>query len=49
MLPKIKVKNLISKHAELEKKLSEFAGSRYCLSCLSGTDALLIALMARNI
>ena len=34
---------------ELEKKLSEFVGSRYCLSCSSGTDALLIALMAKGI
>ena len=35
--------------AELEKKLSKFAGSKYCLSCSSGTDALLIALMAKGI
>ena len=34
---------------ELEKKLSKFAGSKYCLSCSSGTDALLIALMAKGI
>ena len=34
---------------ELEKKLSEFVGSKYCLSCSSGTDALLIALMAKGI
>ena len=31
---------------ELEEKLSEFTGSKYCLSCSSGTDALLIALMS---
>ena len=34
---------------ELEKKLSKFAGTKYCLSCSSGTDALLIALMAKGI
>ena len=34
---------------ELEKKLSKFVGSKYCLSCSSGTDALLIALMAKGI
>ena len=34
---------------ELEKKLAEFTNSKYCLSCSSGTDALLIALMAKNI
>ena len=31
---------------ELEEKLSEFTGSKHCLSCSSGTDALLIALMS---
>tara|TARA_Y100001970_G_scaffold191350_1_gene232662 strand:- start:1723 stop:2847 length:1125 start_codon:yes stop_codon:yes gene_type:complete len=35
--------------AELEKRLSEFVGSKYCLSCSSGTDALLIALMAKGL
>ena len=34
---------------ELENALSQFTGSRYALSCASGTDALLIALMAYNI
>ncbi len=34
---------------ELEKKLSKFAGTKYCLSCSSGTDALLIALMAKGV
>ena len=34
---------------ELEKKLSEFVGSKHCLSCSSGTDALLIALMAKGV
>lgn len=32
--------------AELEKKLAEFAGTKYCLGCSSGTDALLMAMMA---
>ena len=31
---------------ELERKLSKFSGSKYCLSCSSGTDALLISLLA---
>lgn len=34
---------------ELEKALAEYAGSKYALSCASGTDALLIALMAKGI
>ena len=34
---------------ELEKELSKFSGSKYCLSCSSGTDALLIPLMAKGI
>ena len=33
----------------LEKKLSTFVGSKYCISTSSGTDALLLALMAINI
>jgi UDP-2-acetamido-2-deoxy-ribo-hexuluronate aminotransferase len=32
--------------AELEDKLATRTGTRYCISCASGTDALLIALMA---
>ncbi len=32
--------------AELEKRLAEFAGTKYCLACSSGTDALLMAYMA---
>ena len=32
--------------AELEKKLADFAGTKYCLGCSSGTDALLMAMMA---
>ncbi len=35
--------------AELESQLAAFAGTRHCLSCSSGTDALLIALMAKGI
>lgn len=35
--------------AELEKKLAEFTGSKYCLACASGTDALLVPMMALGI
>lgn len=35
--------------AELEAELARRTGSRYCISCASGTDALLIALMALGI
>lgn len=34
---------------ELESKLSQMVGSKYCVSTSSGTDALLLALMAINI
>ncbi len=34
---------------ELEEKLSEYVGMKYCISCSSGTDALLIPLMANGI
>ena len=34
---------------ELEEKLANFSGSKYCLSCSSGTDGLLIPLMAKGI
>jgi UDP-2-acetamido-2-deoxy-ribo-hexuluronate aminotransferase len=34
---------------ELEEKLANFAGTRYCLTCASGTDALLLVLMAKGI
>ena len=34
---------------ELEGLLCEFAGSRHCVTCASGTDALMIALMAKGI
>lgn len=35
--------------AELEDKLAGFAGARHCVSCSSGTDALIMAMMARGI
>ena len=34
---------------ELERALAAFTGSRHCISCASGTDALLMALMAQGI
>ena len=34
---------------ELEKKLEDFTGARYAVTCGSGTDALILALMAYNI
>lgn len=34
---------------ELEQALAEFVGTRHCVSCASGTDALLIALMAKGV
>jgi len=34
---------------ELEEELAEFVGSRHCISCSSGTDALLIGLMAYGV
>ena len=34
---------------ELEEKLAEYVGSKYCVSCSSGTDALLISLMALGV
>lgn len=34
---------------QLEKKLAKFVGSKYCISVSSGTDALLISMMALNI
>lgn len=34
---------------ELEESLAAFVGVRHCISCSSGTDALLIALMALDI
>ncbi len=35
--------------AELEKKLAARTGSKHCIACSSGTDALLIALMALGV
>ena len=35
--------------AALEADLAAFSGARHALSCASGTDALLLALMAKNI
>ena len=34
---------------ELEEKLADYVGVKYCISCSSGTDALLIPLMAKDI
>jgi len=34
---------------ELENRLRKYTGAKYCISCSSGTDALLIALMAIGI
>jgi dTDP-4-amino-4,6-dideoxygalactose transaminase len=34
---------------ELERQLAAFAGARHCLSCSSGTDALVLALMATGV
>jgi dTDP-4-amino-4,6-dideoxygalactose transaminase len=34
---------------ELERRLADFCGARHAIACSSGTDALLIALMARGI
>ncbi len=34
---------------ELEEKLQSFTGAKYAITCSSGTDALLLALMALNI
>jgi UDP-2-acetamido-2-deoxy-ribo-hexuluronate aminotransferase len=35
--------------AELEQKLAQYTGSRHCITCASGTEALLIALMALDV
>ena len=34
---------------ELVEKLSKYVGMEYCISCSSGTDALLIPLMVKMI
>ncbi len=50
---KINLKNtdfIIGKNVKLlEKKLLEFSGSKYCISCANGTDALTLALMSINL
>lgn len=35
--------------AELQRRLAEYVGVNHCISCSSGTDALLMALMAKDI
>lgn len=35
--------------AELEGKLAEFVGAKFCITCANGTDALQIALMALGV
>ncbi len=35
--------------AELESKLAKYVGTKYCISCASGTDALVMALMAKGV
>ncbi len=34
---------------ELEERLADFCGAKYCISCANGTDALQIALMALGV
>ncbi|MDA0893263.1 MAG: aminotransferase class I/II-fold pyridoxal phosphate-dependent enzyme, partial [Proteobacteria bacterium] len=34
---------------ELEERLAEFTGARYCITCANGTDALQIALMGLGV
>ena len=34
---------------DLENQLAEYVGLKYCISCSSGTDALLIPLLAKGI
>jgi UDP-2-acetamido-2-deoxy-ribo-hexuluronate aminotransferase len=38
-----------AEHAELETRLAEYVGVKHCIGASSGTDTLLIALMALNI
>ena len=35
--------------AELEKRLAEFSGARFAITCSSGTDALALVLMAKGV
>jgi len=37
------------KVAQLEDALAQFTGAKYCISCSSGTDALLLSLMALDV
>lgn len=34
---------------QLERKLEAFTGARHCITCANGTDALILALLARSI
>ena len=34
---------------ELEEKLAEYVGAKHCISCASGTDAILMALMSLDV
>src|SRR5436190_21910869 len=34
---------------ELERQLAAYTGARHCITCASGTEALLIALMAPDV
>ncbi|MFZ1478656.1 MAG: DegT/DnrJ/EryC1/StrS family aminotransferase [Sphingorhabdus sp.] len=35
--------------AKLEERLADYVGAKYCISCASGTDALVMALMAKGV
>ena len=35
--------------AELEERLKEYVGSKYCVTCANGTDAMAMVLMAWDI
>ena len=43
------IKSGMSTVYELEERLADYVGLKYCISCSSGTDALLIPLMAMGI
>tara|TARA_B100000963_G_C22635965_1_gene677627 strand:- start:1433 stop:2524 length:1092 start_codon:yes stop_codon:yes gene_type:complete len=51
LLPFLSKQNFILGHETLilEKKLSNYIGSKYCISCANGTDALTIALLALDL
>ena len=40
---------LVGKVKELETKLEAYTSSNYCITCSSGTDALILSLLALNI